>query len=78
LLRKSALRQLKSRSNLVTNEPRTISEVSEAELDHVSGGALGRPFLIEGNGNANIHSNAPFTPAAENGFNGNGASILFI
>jgi hypothetical protein len=77
LLRKSALRQLKSRSNLVTNET-SITEVSEAELDHVSGGALGRPFLIEGNGNANIHSNAPFTPAAENGFNGNGASILFI
>jgi len=42
----------------VTNEPRTITEVSEAELDHVTGGAFGRPFLIEGNGNANIHSNA--------------------
>jgi hypothetical protein len=74
----TAAAKTKTGSNLVTNEPRTITEVSDAELDHVTGGALGRPFLIEGNGNPNIHANSPFTPAAENGFNGKGASILFL
>ena len=53
------------------NEPRTIED---AELDLVSGG---QPLnvLIEGNGRLNFHSNAPNTPAAGNGFNGQGAHI---
>jgi len=61
------------------NEPRTIIELSDAELDHVAGGC-GIPVLVEGNGTPNIHANAPNTPAAANGFNsgngsGNGAFI---
>jgi hypothetical protein len=56
------------------SEPRSIFELSDAELDHVAGG-LGVPVLVEGNGNENFHSNAPNTPAAQNGFNGKGASI---
>jgi hypothetical protein len=53
------------------NEP---IEVSDAELDLVSGG-LGTSFLVEGNGKPNYNANAPFTPAADNGFRGNGAHI---
>jgi hypothetical protein len=53
------------------SEPRTIVELPDAELDAVSGG-LGTPVLVEGNGHENFHSNAPNTPAAQNGFNGNG------
>ena len=63
----------------MVNEPRTIIELSDAELDQVSGGEVAPPVLQEGNGDLNYHSNAPNTPAAENGFkghNGNGARIV--
>jgi hypothetical protein len=55
------------------NEPRTIED---AELDLVSGGSEPLNVLIEGNGRPNFHSNAPNTPAAENGFNGKGAFVI--
>jgi bacteriocin-like protein len=58
------------------NEPHTIIELSDAELDQVSGGEVGPSVLQEGNGNLNFHSNAPNTPAADRGFNGNGAHIV--
>jgi bacteriocin-like protein len=58
------------------NEPRTIIELSDAELDQVSGGEVGTGVLQEGNGHFNFHSNAPNTPAADRGFNGNGAQIV--
>jgi hypothetical protein len=46
----------------------------------VSGGTdpIGRTVLMEGNGKLNFHANSPNTPAAQNGFNGNGATITFI
>jgi hypothetical protein len=59
---------------VMTNERRTF-ELSDAELDHVSGGTGTAPVLVEGNGTENFQSNAPNTPAAQNGFKGNGASI---
>jgi len=52
----------------MVNEPRTIIELSDAELDQVSGGEVAPPVLQEGNGNLNFHSNAPNTPAADRGF----------
>jgi bacteriocin-like protein len=58
------------------NEPRSIIELSDAELDQVSGGQVGTGVLQEGNGNLNFHSNAPNTPAADHGFKGNGAQIV--
>ena len=58
------------------NEHRAIIELSDAEQDLVAGGCVCEPVLIQGNGDPNFHSNAPNTPAAENGFNGNrGARI---
>ena len=43
-------------------------ELTDAELDAVTGGAVPiGPVLITGNGRPNFHSNAPNTPAAENG-----------
>jgi hypothetical protein len=59
----------------MTNEPRSILELSDVELDQVTGGTGTVPVLVEGNGRENFHSNAPNTPAAQNGFNGNGAFI---
>src|SRR5436305_8550362 len=64
----------------MTNAPRTINELSDAELDQVTGGLGTGPVLVEGNGRENFHSNAPNTPANGNGFNsdngnGNGAFI---
>jgi hypothetical protein len=60
----------------MTNDSRTTTELSDAELDHVAGG-FGPPVLVEGNGSGkeNFHANSPNTPAASNGFNsdnGNG------
>jgi len=67
----------------MTNENRTIIELSDAELDHVAGGLGTAPVLVEGNGRENFHSNAPNTPANGNGFNsdngnGKGAFISSI
>jgi hypothetical protein len=67
----------------MTNEPRTIIELSGADLDHVSGGLGTAPVLVEANGRENFHSNAPNTPANGNGFNsdngnGKGAFISSI
>jgi hypothetical protein len=66
----------------MSNENRTITELFGADLDHVSGGLGTGPVLVEGigTGKENFHSNAPNTPAAQNGFNsgngnGNGAFI---
>jgi hypothetical protein len=62
-------------------ESRTIIELSDAELDHVAGGFIMVPLLFKGNGDPNFNANSPFTPAADNGFNGHnghGASIGFI
>jgi hypothetical protein len=64
------------------NESRTIIELSDLELDHVTGGAtfLPFPYLQKGNGDPNLNANSPNTQAADNGFNGhngNGARIIF-
>jgi len=62
----------------MTNEHR-ITELSDAELDRVAGGCIPAvPVLVQGNGNLNFHSNAPNTPAADNGFQGQGAFIGFV
>jgi hypothetical protein len=62
------------------NEPRTLIELSDAELSLVSGGEVGAlRVLQEGNGSLNFHSNAPNTPAADHGFKGNnGARIVTL
>jgi hypothetical protein len=63
------------------NEHRTIIELSDAEQDLVSGGSVSVDVLRTGNGELNFHSNAPNTPAADNGFNGHnghGARIVTI
>jgi hypothetical protein len=62
------------------NEPRTIIELSDAELSLVSGGEVGALHVLqEGNGHLNFNSNAPNTPAADRGFNGNnGARIVTL
>ena len=64
------------------SESSTIIELSDADLDHVSGGAINNPFpipvLVEGNGKINLHANSPNTPANGNGFNGDGANITTI
>jgi hypothetical protein len=62
----------------VTNEHRTIIELSDAEQDLVAGGCSCDLVLIQGNGDPNFNANSPNTPAAENGhgFSGNrGARI---
>jgi hypothetical protein len=62
------------------SESRTLIELSDTDLDHVSGGITGLGFfvLVEGNGKINLHANSPNTPANGNGFNGNGAQIVFV
>ena len=59
-------------------------ELTDAELDSVTGGCILipiEPVLITGNGRPNFNSNAPNTPAAENGLNKgpdeNGARVGF-
>jgi bacteriocin-like protein len=52
-----------------------MTELTDAELETVSGGSL-PPHLVEGNGKDNFHAHSPFTPAEDNGFNGNGAFIV--
>lgn len=49
-----------------------MRELTDAEREAVSGG-VGKPdlVLVEGNGAGNLNSNAPNTPAATNGFQGN-------
>jgi hypothetical protein len=63
------------------NEHRTI-ELTDAQLDHVAGGCIvSEPVLLQGNGDPNFNSNAPNTPAADNGFNGHnghGARIVTL
>ena len=51
-----------------------MNELTDAELEAVSGGQI-VPHLVEGNDRPNFHAHSPFTPAAANGFNGNGAFI---
>jgi hypothetical protein len=63
------------------NEHRTIIELSDAEQDLVAGGCTPCepvPVLLQGNDHLNFHANSPNTPAAENGFRGNGAQIVGI
>jgi hypothetical protein len=60
----------------VTNEHRTIIELSDAEQDLVAGGCITcEPVLVTGNGNENFNAHSPNTPAADRGFRGNGAYI---
>ena len=58
----------------MTNKHRII-ELSDAELDHVTGGCITTPVLVQGNNHPNFHANSPNTPAADNGFRGQGAFI---
>ena len=57
-------------------------ELTDAELDAVTGGAIIPGVLITGNGSLNFNSNAPNTPAAQNGLNKgpdeNGARVGFL
>lgn len=64
----------------MTNEHRTIIELSDAEQDLVAGGCgcILEPVLQTGNGSLNFHANSANTPAAENGFRGNGAQIVGV
>jgi bacteriocin-like protein len=55
-----------------------MNELTDTELEAVSGGCVTVPVLEEGNGHLNFHANSPNTPANGNGFNGNGASIVLI
>jgi hypothetical protein len=64
----------------VTNEHRTIIELSDAEQDLVAGGCSCEavPVLQTGNDKLNLHANSPNTPANGNGFQGNGAGIAYV
>ena len=68
----------------MTNEHRTIIELSDAEQDLVAGGCIVcEPVLLTGSGKLNFHANAWDTPANGNGFNsdngnGNGAQIVLV
>ena len=66
----------------MTNEHRTIIELSDAELDHVAGGIIPVVQVLQtGNGKYNFNANAWDTPAADHGFNGHndhGARIVSL
>ena len=66
----------------MTNEHRTIIELSDAEQDLVAGGIIPvLDVLRTGNGSYNFNANSPNTPAADNGFNGHnghGARIVSL
>ena len=52
----------------MTEKMQGLRELTDAEVDLVSGGVIHPPLvLIEGNGNCNFNSNAPNTPGANNG-----------
>jgi len=53
----------------MTEKMQGLRELTDAEVDLVSGGcdSLHPLVLIQGNGNCNFNSNAPNTPGALNG-----------
>ena len=53
----------------MTEKMQGLRELTDAEVDLVSGGcdSLHPLVLIQGNGVCNFNSNAPCTPAADNG-----------